>query len=183
MNSPIRYLFPLVFTVLIAIPGISQGATVASDGGVTLWLSYDELTQSVDADGSTTYINPTGALLSAQVSQHDSGCSATNGGRSAQGVPDSLGSCGDGSVGQSCTGKQKLTGDLEKFARHLYEASEGTHYLRHVYISDMGRSWETADVRWNIGSGGSSASPGGWKKSGWFTNMRNTKRRCIHRRR
>ena len=180
MKSLFRYLFPLVISLLIAIPGISQGATVASDGGVTLWLSYDELTQDTDADGKTIYINPTGALLSAQVTQHDSSCGATNGGRSAQGAPNSPGSCGNGNVNESCTGEKKLTGDLEKFARHLYEASEGTHYLRHVYISDQGRSWETADIRWNIGSGGSSANSGGWNKSGWVTNMRNTQRRCIH---
>ena len=135
MKSLFRYLFPLVISLLIAIPGMSQGATVASDGGLTLWLSYDELTQSTDADGKPIYINPTGALLSAEVTEHNSGCSASNGARTAQGAPNSPGSCG--TADGTCTGEEKLTGDLEKFANYLYEASEGTHYLRHVYISDQ----------------------------------------------
>ncbi len=138
MKSLFRYLFPLVISLLITIPGISQGATVAFDGGITLWLSYDELTKSTNAAGDTIYINPTGALLSNIVAEHDNGCGATNGGRSAQGAPNSPGSCG--TADGTCTGEQKLTGDLERFANYLYEASEGTHYLRHVYISDQGRS-------------------------------------------
>ena len=177
MNPIFRCFNTLIVSLFIAIPTVSQGATIGSDGGVTLWLSYDELTKSTNASGDTIYINPTGALLSAEVTEHNTGCGVSNGARTAQGAPDSPGSCG--TADGTCTGQEKLIGDLEKFANYLYQSSEGTHYLRHAYISDQGRGWETADVRWNIGNGGSSASPGGWKSDG-VTNMRNTQRRCIH---
>ena len=170
MKSLFRYLFPLVISLLIAIPGISQGATIASDGGVTLWLSYDDL------------VSP-GASLDdeVKVTLNNWNCQFVNNARNAQGLPDSPGSCGDGSVDEKCTGKEKLSGDLEKFAEHLYESTEGTHYLRHVYISDQGRSWETADIRWSIGnSGNSSAWPWGWEDTTKELNIRRGLGACTH---
>ena len=168
MKSLFRYLFPLVISLLIAIPGISQGATIASDGGLTLWISYDDLD------------NP-GANLDDEVTViANNNCNLPNNIRSFFGALASPGSCGDGTINEKCTGKEKLTGDLEKFANYLYEASEGAHYLRHVYISDQGRSWETADVQWNIGGGGSSAWPWGWKTLGKHTYMNNALSTCIH---
>ena len=96
MKSLFRYLFPLVISLLIAIPGNSQGATVASDGGVTLWLSYDDL------------VSP-GASLDDEVEVilNNGNCQFVNNARNAQGLPNSPGSCGDGSVGEKCTGKEK----------------------------------------------------------------------------
>ncbi len=180
-GATVKSIFQLIKTLFVSllfvIPSASQGATIASDGGVTLWLSYDELTKSTNADGDTIYINPTGALLSAEVTEHNDGCNASNGARAAHGAPDSPGSCG--TADGTCTGEDKLIGDLENFANYLYQSTDGAHYLRHVYISDQGRGWETADVRWNIGDGGSSATPGGWKSDG-VMNMRNAQRRCIH---
>ena len=143
MKSLFRVLLPFVISLLIVIPGISQGATIASDGGITLWLSYElDLNADVTQDTSSA----------------SASCTPTNNARAAQLGPgqDSPGSCGDGTVFETCPGQEKLTGDLEKFANYLYEASEGAHYLRHVYISDQGRNWETSDVKWKVNSGSSS---------------------------
>ena len=159
----------LVVSLLFISPSVSQGATIASDGGVTLWLSYDD----VDSPGANLSDDVTVIL-------NNSNCQFVNDARDAQGLPDSPGSCGDGTVGQACTGEEKLIGDLQKFAEHLYEATEGTHYLRHVYISDEGRSWETADVKWNLGSGNSWASGGGWDDAGKHINMNTSLGSCHH---
>ncbi len=169
--KPISHLIKtLVVSLLFISPTVSQSATIASDGGVTLWLSYDDL------------VSP-GASLSDDVTVilNNSNCQFVNDARNAQGLPDSPGSCGDGTIGQTCTGEEKLIGDLEKFAEHLYESTEGTHYLRHVYISDEGRSWETADIRWSIGnSGNSSAWPWGWEDTTKELNIRRGLGACTH---
>ena len=146
--KPISHLIKTFFVSLFfLIPTLSQGATIASDGGVTLWLSYElDINDDITQDLSST----------------SASCTPTNDAREALLGPgsDSPGSCGDGSAGETCTGVEKLTGDLEKFAEYLYESSEGAHYLRHVYISDQGRGWETADVKWHVNSGGSSVPMG-----------------------
>ncbi len=169
--KPISHLIKtLVVSLLFISPTVSQSATIASDGGVTLWLSYDNL-------------DSPGANLSENITQlTNSRCDPTNEAREALLGPgsDSLGSCGDGSDGQTCTGEEKLIGDLENFAVHLYEATEGAHYLRQIYISDQGRSWETADIKWSIGGGGSSAWPFGWKTEGKSLSMKSGFRTCIH---
>ena len=103
MNPIFRCFNTLIVSLFIAIPTVSQGATIGSDGGVTLWLSYDELTKSTNASGDTIYINPTGALLSAEVTEHNTGCGVSNGARTAQGAPDSPGSCG--TADGTCTGQ------------------------------------------------------------------------------
>lgn len=168
--KPISHLIKTFFVSLLFIsPTVSQSATIASDGGVTLWLSYDNL----DSPGANLSDNVTVIL-------NNSNCQFVNNARNAQGLPNSPGSCGDGTVGQTCTGEEKLIGDLENFAEHLYEATEGTHYLRHVYISDEGRSWETADVKWNLGSGNSWASGGGWDDAGKHINMNTSLGSCHH---
>ena len=114
MKSIFQLIKTLFVSLFFVIPTVSQGATIASDGGVTLWLSYDELTKSTNADGDTIYINPTGALLSAEVTEHNDGCNPSNGARAAHGAPDSPGSCG--TADGTCTGEDKLIGDLENFA-------------------------------------------------------------------
>ena len=158
----------LVVSLLFISPTVSQGATIGSDGGVTLWLSYDNL----DSPGAGLSDTVTVAF--------NNNCGLPNRIRSFFGVPDSAGSCGDGTAGENCTGEEKLVGDLEQFARHLYEATEGAHYLRRVFISDQGRSWDTADIRWSIGTGGSWASPWGWKSVGKDIEMNSTLATCVH---
>ena len=167
MNPIFRYFNTLIVYLFIAIPTVSQGATIGSDGGVTLWLSYE-----LDINDDITQ------ALSSTVAS----CTPTNEAREVLLGPgsDSPGSCGDGSAGETCTGVEKLTGDLEKFAEHLYESSEGAHYLRHAYISDQGRSWETADVKWHVDSGGSSVPIANkWDTFGGL-KIGTGKRTCIH---
>jgi len=162
-----RFLTPLGFITLIAVSGVCQASSIASDGGITLWLSYE-----LDLDDEVTQ----------DVSGLSASCTPTNNARAAQLGPgqDSPGSCGDGTALQTCTGREKLIGDLEKFADYLYEASEGAHYLRHVYISDQGRSWETADVKWQVNSGSSSVPvTSKWDTLGGL-KIGTGKRTCIH---
>ena len=167
MKSISNLIKTFFLSLFFFIPTLTQGATIASDGGVTLWLSYE-----LDINDDVTQ-----ALSSTSAS-----CTPTNDAREALLGPgsDSPGSCGDGSAGETCTGVEKLTGDLEKFAEYLYESSEGAHYLRHAYISDQGRSWETADVKWHVNSGGSSVPMASkWDTFGGL-KIGTGKRTCIH---
>lgn len=145
----------------------SNAAIVASDGGITFWISYDNL----DSPGETLADTVT-------LDSNSYDCSVTDGARTAQGAPNSPGSCPGG--GASCTGEEKLTGDIEKLAEYIYQATEGEHYLRRVYIADQGRSWESGDIRWNVGDGGSSAWPDGWKTVDLPLFLNSASRSCIH---
>ena len=132
---------------LVCLPLESEAAIIASDGGITLWISWDDLDDpGKDIDEAVTEANSMPDGYS---------CSATTTGRSALGAPSSPASC---PATGTCTGRDKLTGDLDNAAAYIYEATEGRHYLRRVYVSDEGRAWESADVRWNMGIGGSSAA-------------------------
>ena len=104
-------------------------------------------------------------------------CLSTNTGRSALGAPSSPASC---PASGPCTGRDKLTGDIDKFADYIWQSTEGAHYLRRVYVSDEGRSWEHADIKWNIGVGGSSAAGGGWNNPTRQLTMQSAYRTCIH---
>ncbi|HEY7773422.1 MAG TPA: VWA domain-containing protein [Marinagarivorans sp.] len=154
------YLAMLATSVLAATT--SHGATIAADGGITLYLSYDDATS-------------TGVSWNSSVIQTDAGCSPTNNARAAQGAPNSPGNC----PSPSCIGRNKLQADIQDFAEYVYQSTHGAHYIRRVYLSDEGRAWNQADVKWSIGSGGSS-SPQGWAIPFSGINMRNTLRSCIH---
>ncbi|MFP6654011.1 MAG: hypothetical protein VCB25_00170, partial [Myxococcota bacterium] len=155
--------------LLSGSPGGAQAATVASDGGLTLWVSWDNL----DSPGADIDDNITEAdLLPGGFS-----CNPTNTGRSAVGTGNSPASC---PASGSCTGRQKVTGDLTNLADYIWQASEGTHYLRRVYVTDEGRAWDSADITWNMGIGGSSASGGGWSNTSKQMKMQSAYRTCIH---
>ena len=141
----------------------SHAGTIANDGGVTLWLSW--------ADTSNA-----SALIDDMITETTSSCGATNTGRSGVGAPAATAACPGGG---SCTGREKLTADLERLADALYEATEGAHYLRRGYVADRSRAWTNADIRWDIASGSSAAAGGGWADVTRETNMRNTRRVCI----
>jgi len=66
-------------------------------------------------------------------------------------------------AGQQLSAKAKLEYDLQLFAGNIFALSEGKHYIRNVVISDRGRGWDTADVRWDPGAGLSGATAGGWQ--------------------
>lgn len=144
-------------------------ATVAFDGGITLWVSWDNL-------------DITGASLADTITEADVlpggfSCDPTNTGRSNVGAPNSPPSCP--AMG-TCTGEDKITVDLERLADYIWAASEGAHYLRRVYVSDEGRAWDSADIKWNIGLGGSSAPGGGWADADRQMRMQSAYRTCIH---
>lgn len=141
----------------------SYAGTIGTDGGVTLWLSWADT-----SDAS--------ALIDDLISETNSSCGATNTGRSGVGAPAATAACPGGG---SCTGREKLSADLERLADALYEATEGAHYLRRVYVADRSRAWTNADIRWDIASGSSAAWGGGWADVTRETNMRNTRRVCI----
>ena len=162
----------LLFLVAINLLAVSavRAAVVASDGGITLWISYDNL-DVADADIDDT-------ITEADVLPGGFSCTATNTGRSDVGAANSPPSCPGGTG--SCTAREKITGDLEKLADYIFQGSEGAHYLRHVYVSDNGRAWNSADIKWNMGVGGSSAPGGGWANPDSQMNMQSTYRTCIH---
>lgn len=157
-----KSLLTLVIAAAGAMAANSHGAIIGADGGITLYVSYDNA-------------NSPGASWNSTLIETDSGCGATNDARAALGASDSVGNC----PGASCVGRDKLEGDIHDFARYVYESTEGAHYIRRVYFSDQGRAWDQADIKWSIGSGGSS-SPQGWAIPFSGINMRNTRRSCIH---
>lgn len=170
MRTQISLLLALLFVLLL--PPVGFAATVGSDGGITLWVSWDDL------DGATP------ADIDDIITEADSiadpdaySCGPTNEGRSAVGAANSPPSC---PATGSCSGRQKVTGDLEKLADYIWEASEGSHYLRRAYVSDKGRSWNYADVTWNMGVGGSAAAGGGWSDPSKKMRMQSAFRTCLH---
>ena len=162
-------LFALGLLLIMAVSLDANALTVASDGGITIWLSWDDTgTPGTDIDTVITEANSLSG---------GSSCGPTNTGRSGVGAANSPPSCP--STG-SCTGRLKLTGDLEKFSDYIYEASEGNHYLRRVYVSDAGRAWGSADIKWNVGLGGSFANVGGWSDATESIRINSGYRTCIH---
>ena len=87
MKSISNLIKTFFLSLFFFIPTLTQGATIASDGGVTLWLSYE-----LDINDDVTQ-----ALSSTSAS-----CTPTNDAREALLGPgsDSPGSCGDGSAGE-----------------------------------------------------------------------------------
>lgn len=155
-------------TLWIATP--AHSSIIGADGGITLWVSYD----NVDAPGASVDDNVTQINSTAAAS-----CTPTNNARSAQGAPDSPGSC-PAAGGDTCSGRDKLLGDISNLAEYIYTSTHGTHYLRRVYVADRGRAWSTADIKWNIGGGGSSAWPAGWKDVDLQLSLNSATRKCIH---
>lgn len=145
-----------------------EAATVGADGGITLYISYDDL----DLVGGTSWNNN----ITQVNSNTGASCGPTNTARAAAGAPASPGSC---PVGDTCLGREKLLGDLDLFAEYIYQATEGNHYLRRVYLSDNGRAWNQADIKWNVGGGGSSA-PYAWHTPFTGLSLNSSNRRCIH---
>ncbi len=162
----------LSFVVALAFAPAAQSGVIGADGGVTLWISWDNL----DATGAELNDPITEANSSTTVPGASS-CTPTNNARGAQGASNSPASC---PATGTCTGRDKISGDIEFLADYIFSASEGAHYLRRVYIADQGRSWETSDVKWNVGGGGSSARSGAWANPDVAMNMRSAFRTCIH---
>ncbi len=160
------------YVLIVGLTTIStaDAAVIANDGGITLWVSYDNLdTVGADIDDPITEANSLPGGFS---------CDVTNAGRADVGSPNSPPSCPGGAG--PCTGRDKITGDLEKLADYIFDGSEGAHYLRRVYVSDNGRAWNSADIKWNVGVGGSSAPGGGWANSDSQMNLQSAYRTCIH---
>jgi hypothetical protein len=160
----------IIFVVVLMFSTIStsQAATIGADGGITLYISYDNL----DVAGGTSWNN--------NITQIDTAvgasCGPTNLARAAEGAPSSPGSC---PIGDTCLGREKLQGDINLMAEYIYRATQGKHYLRRVYLSDNGRAWSQSDIRWNVGNGGSSA-PHGWNVPFSSLNLNSGMRKCIH---
>lgn len=162
-----HFVLLIALSIFLFIPMASNAAVVANDGGITFWISYDNL----DSPGATLADTVT-------LDSNSFDCSVTNAARSAEGAPNSPDSCPG--TGSTCAGEDKLSGDIEKLAEYIYQATEGEHYLRRVYVADQGRSWESGDIRWNVGDGGSSAWPDGWKSVDLPLNLNSASRSCIH---
>lgn len=157
----------LLGLVLALLPFAASAATIGADGGITLWLSWDDATSPGTSIDSV--INETDAVMGGST------CDPTNAARNTAGAPNSPPSC----AGTPCTGREKLIVDLQRGARGICEATEGAHYIRRVFVSDEGRGWNSADVRWSVGTGGSSAGLRGWRYTDRATNMRSAERTCI----
>jgi len=162
-----RFVLLVGLSSLSFLPVTSNAAIIAYDGGITFWISYDNL----DSPGAELADTVT-------LDSNSYTCGVTNGARSTQGAPNSPDSCPG--AGNSCAGEDKLVGDIEKLAGYIYQATEGEHYLRRVYVADQGRAWDTADIRWNVGDGGSSAPSAGWKSVGSQLKLNSSSRSCIH---
>lgn len=146
----------------------AESATIAADGGITLYISYDnpDVPGGVSWNDNVTQVNSTSGAS----------CTPTNNARSNLGAPNSPGSCPGGNT---CLGREKLEGDLDAFAQYIYQSTEGEHYLRRVYLSDNGRAWGQADIKWSVGGGGST-SPAAWQTPFSAMNLRSATRNCIH---
>lgn len=160
----------LLLSSTLLVAGPAHSAVIGADGGITLWVSYD----NVDAPGASVDDDVTQIDSTAAAS-----CTPTNNARSDQGAPNSLGSC-PAAGGDTCSGRDKLLGDISRLAEYIYTSTHGAHYLRRVYIADRGRAWSTADIKWNIGGGGSSAWPAGWKDVDLQLSLNSATRKCIH---
>jgi len=164
-----KSILPLLITGSFCLTPASDAAVIGADGGITLYISYDNL----DAAGggswndNITQSNGFGSIT----------CNPTDTARANLGAPNSPGSCPGG---DTCLGREKLEGDIEQLAEYIYQSTEGTHYLRRVYLSDNGRAWDEADVKWNVGGGGSSSAVGAWDSPFIGFNMNSGMRRCIH---
>lgn len=161
----LKSFFALTFLTCFSVS--TNAAIIANDGGITFWVSYDNL----DTPGATLADTVT-------LDSNSYTCGVTNGARAAQGAPNSPDSCPG--TGTTCAGEDKLSGDIEKLAEYIYQSTEGEHYLRRVYVADQGRAWDTADIRWNVGDGGSSAPGGGWQTVGSQLKLNSASRSCIH---
>jgi von Willebrand factor type A domain len=157
-----------ILTVILFTIAPTQAATIGADGGITLYISYDNL----DLAGGTSW-NDSITQINIAVG---ASCGPTNIARTAQGAPASPGSC---PIGDTCLGREKLQGDINLMAEYIYRATEGKHYLRRVYLSDNGRAWSQSDIRWNVGNGGSSA-PHGWNVPFSSLSLNSGMRKCIH---
>jgi len=169
--SKIRFIHAIcVLPLLILMVKPANSTVIAADGGITIWVSYDNTdSPGISVDDNVTQVNSTTAAS----------CTATNNARAALGAANSVGSCSvTGS--DTCSGREKLTGDISRLAEYIYTSTHGTHYLRRVYVADRGRAWTTADVKWNMGGAGSSAWPAGWKDVSLPLNLNSSTRRCIH---
>jgi hypothetical protein len=168
MKTLHSYLLPLAACALAAWATPLNAATIGADGGITLYISYSNL----DLAGGTSWNNNITQVGSTSAAS----CTPTNTARAAAGAPASQGSCPGG---DTCLGREKLIGDLDLFAEYIYQATEGNHYLRRVYLSDNGRAWNQADIKWNVGGGGSTA-PYAWHIPFAGINLNSSNRRCIH---
>lgn len=159
----------LLASIILAV-NTAHSSIIGADGGITLWISYDNLDSlGTSIDDDVTQVDGTVTAS----------CDFTNDARTAHGEANSPGSC-PAAGGDTCSGRDKLLGDISNVAEYIYTSTHGTHYLRRVYVADQGRAWTTADVRWNVGGGGSTAYPGGWKDVDWHINLNSATRTCIH---
>ena len=165
----LRGIVGVLLALAVAIVPPAQAAIIGADGGITFYISYDNL----DVVGGASWND----MITQVDSMTGASCSPTNNARALFGAPSSPGSCPGG---DTCLGHEKLTGDIQHLAEYVFEATEGRHYLRRVYLADNGRAWANADIRWNVGSGGSSAPGNGWKTPGSALSLNSSARRCIH---
>lgn len=157
---------------LLAVSAVSpaRAAVFHSDGGITLWISYDQTGE----DGASLQ-----KTLSDSIEETNVLCGPTEEGKKAWSVAvESKASC---PTSGTCTGQQKLEGDLRQLARYIYESTDGKHYLRTVYVADRGRSWQSADIQWNMRPNGSAfAARGGWAHAQAQLLLNNAVRTCAH---
>lgn len=144
----------------------ATAATVSEDGGITLWMSFDNADETFSVGLDTT------------VDTDNAGCEPSNDARAAHGAEESPSSCPDGD--DVCSAKEKLNGDLQRLAEYIYQSTEGANHLEQVYVEEHGKSWRDVDIRIDLSSGISTANSSGWDNANGFINMRRFWRRCIH---
>ena len=183
-------MFPITAQSLSLNRATSTGPT-----GITMWIAYDNTDRLNPVTGARNPLDVDEIIRSIDTVPGLTGtsCGPTNKARLTHGAPPSPSSCPNGA--SECTGREKITGDVKKFAEYIFESTHGTHFIKRVYVADRGRAWKNADVRWNMSTGVSSAWLGDWKvipgtsfvntsspsiKDRGYLRLQSAERNCIH---
>jgi hypothetical protein len=179
--------------ILAARANDASAAVFDSDGGITLWISYDNLDATMNAENATGVLLAPAPDASRRLDHffdHDAlktpvgaaSCVNNKAARSTHDATAAIHSC----PSTGCKGIEKFEADIKTLARYIYSITEGRHFLRRVYVSERvdGRVWETADIQWNVGNGGitnttkSMATFNGWTYARSPVRMHGALRAC-----
>ena len=160
-----------VVVIVLFLQPSSKAAVLEDDGGITLYVSYNNTNQ-----GTPLALNQTVSSVDSVPGGRN--CSVANHARNRFSADKSPNSCPKDET--RCTGCMKIIGDILQFARHVFESTHGAHHIKRVFVSDRGRNWKSSDIRWDMNTAGAWAHSGGWKISDWVLYLGSAERTCIH---
>jgi len=170
------------------VPGVASGAVVDAEGGITIWISYDNLDTW---KGSTIDASPASKRLDFDelagmglnsLGQPVMTCASTEDACKTHDPSSQSLSCAASTT--YADAREKVKADILKLARYIHDSTEGRHFLRRVYVADQGRGWDTADVQWNVGKGGIAyslnpdAHRAGWNYAQMHVHLHSAWRTC-----